>query len=229
MKIVSWNCCCALHSNSKKLDEVLKYDADIYIIQECANPTLYGDERYKRIVGNGFWIGNVKYKGLAVFTTRDDIKLERLDWPDNDLCYFIPVRVNDSFNLLAVWASKRYIEEFYDYKELNSAHLDDNLIMIGDYNSNSVFDKEHYGYNNHTAVVKQLQAVGIEDMYHYLTGEQQGKESSPTFFLYRHRDKAYHIDHCFANPKLVQAMEVARDMKWLELSDHLPIIINTKI
>lgn len=225
MRIVSWNCNCSLHNRTEKLEEILKLDADIYIIQECANPSKYGDTRYRSIVGNGFWTGSTPYKGLAVFSAKKDVKIEKLDWPDDGLENFIPIRVNDSFNVLAVWTMNKYIQEFYDYKELNKSRIDDNIIMIGDFNSNFQFDKGHRKGKKHTDVVNQLKSIGIEDIYHTLTGEEQGKESVPTFFLYRHEDQPFHIDHCFANPKLVSSLKIETDLRWLKMSDHMPVTI----
>ena len=32
-------------------------------------------------------------------------------------------------------------------------------------------------------------------IYHQLTGEKEGEETKPTFYMYRHLDKPYHVDH----------------------------------
>jgi hypothetical protein len=39
-------------------------------------------------------------------------------------------------------------------------------------------------------------AKGIESVYHKYFEQQQGKEAHPTFYLYRHQNKPYHMDYC---------------------------------
>lgn len=227
MKIVSWNC---EGKFREKYQQILELDADIYVIQECENPEKYGGKEYRDTLANSFWIGKYQYKGLAVFTTRPDIKLELLDWEGKDKRLFLPIRVNDTFTLLGVWACDPYIREFYDYKALNEERMTEELIMIGDFNSSAVFDKKHPGAGkSHSIVVKQLQEKGIEDIYHHLTGEKQGQEKCPTFFLAKHLDCPYHIDHCFSNPKNVSSMKIHTRYDWLRKSDHLPLEIDTTI
>lgn len=46
-----------------------------------------------------------------------------------------------------------------------------------------------------------------------------------TFYLYRHKDKGYHIDYCFIDKEILKKFEILNDIKWLEISDHLPIVI----
>lgn len=224
MKIVSWNACCKFR---EKYGEVAKLDADIYVIQECENPATCKDKEYREFVKNGFWTGGLNYKGLMVFTTRSDIELRRLDWDDAEKRYFIPVRVNDSFNLVASWACQPYCEELQDWVELVGDNITSETIIIGDLNSNYVLDPKHVrktgkSFRNVVGLLKEKQ---LEDMWHYLRGEEQGKESVPTFYLYRHLDKPFHIDHCFAHPNVVNSVVIHARREWLDLSDHLPLEI----
>ena len=76
MRIVSWNC------NNKfreKYKEILALKADVYVIAECEDPAQCEDVRYQVLMRNGYWVGDLPYKGLAVFSTSPDIRLERLD------------------------------------------------------------------------------------------------------------------------------------------------------
>lgn len=227
MKIVSWNACCKFR---EKYKEVTKLDADIYIIQECENPATCKDKGYCDFVKYGFWVGNLNYKGLMIFTTRQDIELKRLDWHDSDKRFFIPVRVNDSFNLVASWACEPYCEELQDWVELVGDNITPDTIIIGDLNSNYVLDPKHTRKTGKSFrnVVELLRSRQLEDMWHYLKKEEQGKESVPTFYLYRHLDKPFHIDHCFAHPSLVKSVVIHARWEWLALSDHLPIEIVTE-
>lgn len=68
MKIVSWNCNGALR---KKRGIVAALDADVYIIQECEDPSRCDDHEYKAWAENFLWVGNNKSRGLGVFAKRD--------------------------------------------------------------------------------------------------------------------------------------------------------------
>lgn len=224
LHIVSWNANCKFR---EKYKEILKLNADIYVIQECENPETINDEEYRRCVRNGFWTGGIPFKGLMVFSPDENVRLQLLDWKTQDYRYFIPVRVNESFTLVGAWACDPYVQEFYDFIQASKKFLTDDVIIIGDINSNVCFDKTNQkSGKTHTVVVNELKETGIEDIYHIKTGERQGEEKVPTFYLYRHLDKPYHLDHCFSNPKNIDKMKIHARWQWLALSDHLPIEID---
>lgn len=83
--------------------------------------------------------------GLGIFA-KDNIKLEPIDGLDERFKNFIAVRVNDSFNLLAVGAIgadkekglNLYVEMIHDYFDANSELFDENLIICGDFKVNKV-------------------------------------------------------------------------------------------
>lgn len=66
---------------------------------------------------------------------------------------------------------------------------------------------------------------GLCSAYHHQYQEHQGKESVPTFYLYRHLDKGYHIDHCFTAPQNIQSYKVLDSSEWLSKSDHMPVCL----
>ena len=72
--------------------------------QECENPEISKSEEFKEFASNYYWVGDNVQKGMGIFA-RVDVKIELVDLDDNGLRYFIPVRVNDSFNLLGVWTN----------------------------------------------------------------------------------------------------------------------------
>lgn len=98
MKIVSWN---ANGKFSEKFPAILEEDADIYVIQECENPLIIDSEKYADFASNYFWVGENQYYGLGIFA-KDNVKLKLMDFDAKGLRYFIPVNVNDDFNLLGV-------------------------------------------------------------------------------------------------------------------------------
>lgn len=55
-----------------------------------------------------------------------------------------------------------------------------------------------------------------------------GEEIHPSFYLYRHKDKPYHIDYCFASKEfidLIEEVEVGLYEDWNMFSDHKPLQI----
>lgn len=221
MKIVSWNCGGKFREKFKYISEL---EADIYIIQECENPTEYKNTPYFGFTGENFyWIGDKNTKGLGVFA-KTNIELKLNDWNSYCLRNFLSVRVNDKFNVLAVWACKPYIEEYYIYQSINMDNFNGNTVIIGDFNSNAIWDKKG-DTRTHGSVVDQLEKIGLCSAYHYTTGEEQGKETKNTFYLYRHTDRGYHIDHCFVSPNLIRSYCILDANMWLDKSDHVPIVL----
>jgi exodeoxyribonuclease III len=74
-----------------------------------------------------------------------------------------------------------------------------------------------------------LKQKGIYSAYHQFYNQKQGAEEHPTLFMYRHRDKPYHIDYCFASTHFIeklQSVEIGNYEQWIKLSDHMPVIVS---
>ena len=232
LKIVTWNCNGAFR---KKFESISDFNADIYIIQECENPTTSGYKKYTQWADNYLWIGDTKNKGLGIFAS-PDFKLEKLDWTNNfkdhTVKHFLPCKINNDFNLLAVWTHRNnspnfgYIGQLWKYLQVNKDNLKGTLIA-GDFNSNAIWDQWDRWWN-HSDVVKELKAFGVESLYHKLTGEEHGKESIPTLYFQKKIERPYHIDYIFGPEKfagLTRKFEVGQAEIWLKLSDHMPIFL----
>ena len=230
LKIITWNCNGAFR---KKFNSLLEYQADIHIIQECENPTSSNHKDYEQWATNFLWIGDTKNKGLGVFA-KQEITLEKLDWTNNfknhTVKHFLPCKVNNDFDILAVWTHKNnspnfsYIGQLWKYIQLNKHNLNE-AVIAGDFNSNSIWD-EWDRWWNHTDVVNELKAYGIESIYHKITGEEHGKETKPTLYFQKKINRPYHIDYIFGPEKFTKQtkiFEIGQVDKWLELSDHMPI------
>ena len=220
IKIVSWNC------NGKfreKFNEIVDEDADIYVIQECEDPAQSNEEEYREFAGeNYFWTGHLHYKGLGIFA-KEDVKLEKLD-DNGEFMHFIPVRVNDEFNLLAVWAMPKYVEMIHDYFDANEDLFDENLVMCGDLNSSVVFNNHHPKKKNHTVLNEKLESKNLFSVYHGLTHDEQGKEKSMTFYQARHLNYPFHLDYVYAGQNMIKEFDILDHWKWISLSDHLPLV-----
>jgi exonuclease III len=231
MKIVSWNCNGALR---KKLRALEMLDADVYIIQECEDPIRCDSQEYKIWAQNFLWLGNNKNRGIGVFAKRD-FSLENAELNSEKLELFLPCIVGRETKvaLLAVWTREAnsptfgYIGQLWKYLQKHKDFLyEKEAIVIGDLNSNSCWDVWDRWWN-HSDVVAELQKIGLNSLYHHLRNEEQGGESTPTFFMYRKRERPYHIDYAFLSDNLLQDafMEIGQPEVWLEYSDHMPLIV----
>ena len=221
IKIVSWNC------NGKfreKFNDIVEEDADIYVIQECENPAESTDEDYREFAGdNYFWTGHLHYKGLGIFA-KEDISLEEIKTNQEGFEHFIAVRVNDSFNLLGLWAMPKYVEMIHDYFDANEELFDENLVMCGDFNSNVVFNGHHPKKKNHTVLNEKLESKNLFSVYHCLTQDMQGEEKSMTFYQSKHLNNPFHLDYVYSGENVVKEFEILDFYKWITLSDHLPLV-----
>ncbi len=221
MRIITWNCNGAL---GRKLPAVLAWEPDLLVIQEASERDVLALD-----VPFAHWVGR-RHKGLAVIGLKDGEY--RLDPTfDPDLPWFLPVHIGH-IRLLAVWASVltsrlRYVRLIHAAIDRYPNFLDTpNGIIAGDLNSSTVFDRKH-GQLTHTTLVDRLAHLGYTSLWHHQHHEQHGEESRPTFYLYRRRDRTWHLDYAFLGRNLLQGARVTlgQPEAWLGLSDHLPLLV----
>lgn len=220
IRIVTWNCAGKFR---EKFHYISQLQADIYIIQECENPLNSRDKNYKDFAANYLWAGDLQYKGLGVFA-RKDFSLSPLPWPSYCLRHFLPIRINNSFNLLAVWAAHPYIEEYYVYHTINKENIDANALIIGDFNSNQRWDYKH-GKRSHSAVVQMMAESNIVSAWHHFHHVEHGAENEPTFYLHHQKQRPYHIDYAFLAPQRIQSCSIIHDDVF-SCSDHRPLLLD---
>lgn len=175
------------------------------------------------------WTGDSKDRGIGVFASK--LRLSMLGWERVGRESFIPLTVNEKLTILAVWTRKadqgkfRYIGQAWQYLQAHGNKLPrKGSIVIGDFNSNACWDKKHQGCG-HTVVVRNLSDFGLESVYHIQNNEYQGKETQPTFFMFRKLDKPYHIDYAFASADIIRSVSISigKAEEWLKVSDHMPV------
>ena len=214
IRIVTWNCC---KGDFTKKDAIFnEYNPDIAIIQEIKKPVEKNDNHC-------IWVPNrlTKELGVCVISSQE-LKLKHCtgypDFPE----VFIPVNISGkvTFNLLAVWTQKegKYIESFNrvlgDYREF--LHNTPSVI-VGDFNSHPQWDKQHKKFNHSMLVEKLDKEFNLVSAYHthnnVQTGDQRREE--PTFFMYGHKDKPFHIDYCYV-PKswMVECAKIGSYDNW---------------
>jgi exonuclease III len=244
MKIITWNCNGALR---KKLEGADSFNADILIIQECEDPS-QSTKAYREWAGDYLWVGRNKNKGIGVFPKLGN-KIQSLNWSGyfqikglettsastswatEDLQLFLPFRLNNQYIVLACWTKGDdsqifgYMGQFWKYLQIHRKELSqENTIIMGDFNSNAIWDKQDRWWS-HTDTINELSVIGINSLYHHKTGEQQGQETQPTFYLHRKETKSYHIDYIFMSSNLLPSsnIEVGNINEWLAISDHMPL------
>ena len=108
-------------------------------------------------------------------------------------------------------------------------------IVAGDLNNNTHWDKPGW-LMNHTHTVDVLNEYGMASVYHHITGESFGEESTPTIY-WRNRTKdgpTYHLDYIFvphAWLEKVRDMQVGTFEDWCgaKLSDHVPVVVDLRL
>ena len=243
MRIVTWNCNGRLRNKTKLLDKI---NADIFIIQECENPAS-SSNTYREWAGDYLWIGDSKNKGIGVFPKKENvvnkinhdgkfkiecIKNKSTEWTTDSLKLFLPFTINNNISVLSVWTKGSesevfgYIGQLWKYLQIHKNDISQSRqVIIGDFNSNTMWDKKDRWWN-HSDVVSELKELRIKSLYHHIHKEEQGAESMATFYLYRKKDKPYHIDYAFVSEDLLNSkLDIGDKDLWLEFSDHVPITV----
>lgn len=232
MKIITWNCNMAFR---RKMALLTRCKPDIVVIPECERPDRFQFEQFSGKPKDMLWHGDNPNKGLGVFSF-SDYKFTLLTNHNPSFKTILPIEVRHGkmrFILFAIWANNttekkdRYVEQVWKALHYYEDLLDRHVILTGDFNSNSIWDHQHK-VGSHSAVVRKLSEKGIQSVYHLFYKQEQGKEMHPTFFTYRHRDKPYHLDYCFASGyfiKRLKHVEVGSYEEWTAHSDHKPLIV----
>jgi endonuclease/exonuclease/phosphatase family metal-dependent hydrolase len=211
-----------------KQEDILALRPDLVVLQECS-------ERHINASGApfGHWVGKNPHKGLGVLGFGPHTyTLSALYAPTYP--WFLPIRVEDEhLKVLGVWASvkagpERYVRITHQAIDYYREFLEgDRAIAIGDFNSNAIWDAHHLRCS-HSALVEKLERLHLRSVYHAQTKEGQGRERVSTFFLYRHPDKGYHIDYAFISQSMLEraALTILDRDRWLQRSDHLPLLLD---
>ncbi|MDA8692524.1 endonuclease/exonuclease/phosphatase family protein [Saprospiraceae bacterium] len=237
IKIISWNCNMAFR---KKYQKLVDLKPDLLVIQECENDTKL--ERYLETLDYNqlIWYGDNPHKGVAIISFNTlEIKLNKKHNPE--FKYVVPVTLkvnNRSINLFCVWAMPHKIERRKDYVgqiwgaiNYYEKLLKKDSILIGDFNSNTIWDKKNK-VGTHTDVVDFLNQKNIQSIYHEKFRVKHGEENEPTLYLLKQKERPYHLDYCFASKNLFNkktTFEIGKYEDWIKFSDHMPIIIDNLI
>ena len=207
---------------------------DILVVPECEHPDKLKFPDGTPLPTSIFWYGKNVNKGVGVFSYTD-LKFRLLDCHNPEIKTILPISVTGGefdFVLFAIWAfnpdDKDYVyvgqiwKAIHYYEEILASNP---LILAGDFNSNAIWDKPKRK-STHTMVVNKLAELNIFSTYHLHLDQIHGKEAHPTYFLYRHQNKPYHLDYCFASKHFTDKLdhvEVGAYEDWTAHSDHKPL------
>jgi exodeoxyribonuclease-3 len=223
----------------KKAEFILSEMPDILIVPECENKERLSFGLFTKQPTGFFWYGDNPNKGIGIFSF-SDFKIKLLEIHSPVFKYVLPLSIyNDKISLtvFAIWSQKpennsNYTEQVWDAVHFYSDLLDgENVILAGDFNSNTIWDKPRR-VSNHSSLVDFLKNKNIISTYHYFHNQTQGQEVHNTLYMQRKIDQPYHIDYCFASSNLIDKMknvEVGAYEKWTKYSDHQPLIITFDI
>jgi endonuclease/exonuclease/phosphatase family metal-dependent hydrolase len=227
MRILTWNC--NRGPAAKKIQLIAPLKPTISILQECPRP--------KDDDPSTLWFGDNPRQGIAVLTS---IGYHISPVPTRDVPrYTVPVQVigPTSFLLLAIWSKTdlqfRYVKGIIRavecYADLIAAQP---TVIAGDFNSNKIWDYKRPSHLNHSGLVRNLAALGLDSAYHQFHGEEQGSESRPTLYMLKKQNRPYHVDYCFVPQSWtahIKSVDVGTYEGWINYSDHCPLVVDTAL
>ena len=227
MRLVTWNAARGKFSAKARLLDHL--EPDVCVIQEIGTP----GQNTKHVQ----WFGENPNIGLAV-VAKVPYTLTPLPAVTDGPKYVLPIRVTGpvSFVLFAVWTvgqqEFKYVRAVTESIALYRDTLaSGTVVVMGDFNSNAIWDREHPIDLNHSAMVSKLGEYGLASAYHYSRGEGHGVEKQHTFHLQKNQSKKFHIDYCFL-PKTwlprVRHVDVGTYAAWYKVSDHCPLLVEVE-
>ena len=226
MKIISWNCKKNYSTKSRLI--LSQQQPDIVVIPECERLMIEDFKDHKIRPNNLIWFADEDAdRGIAVFNY-SNFSLKLLDVHNPRIKYVLPISVtNDQYNftLLAIWTHIPYTKQLWNALEYYSSLIENDIIIVGDFNSNSIWDTINKK-NSHSGFVKQLEDKNILSAYHHFYNEQQSKETHSTFYLQHNKHRKFHIDFLFASPTFIDKLtnvEVGVFEDWYSHSDHVPL------
>lgn len=204
------------------LIEALK--PDLILLQEVAKKdVLASDHPFAA------WVGSNPHKGLGVLgVTQARYKIT--EPADPALPWHIPLTV-DGLNIIALWAHQlnsdlRYVRVSHEIVDRHTGFLTQrDALVMGDFNSNSVWDKVHPG-RNHTMLVDKLDGLGLSSIYHRQNQIIHGSESTKTYFHTKNQRFGHHIDYAFLTRGIPASLRVGDAVDWLAHSDHMPLVVD---
>ncbi|MCO4237150.1 exonuclease/endonuclease/phosphatase family protein [Pseudarthrobacter raffinosi] len=175
------------------------------------------------------WTGSNLNKGLGVIGFAD-ARYKITETADPNLPWHLPFSI-DELNILALWAHQlnrelRYVRVTHQIVERHAGFLaTDRALLMGDFNSNTVWDREHPG-RNHSMLVDKLAGLGLSSVYHRHEVADHGAETAKTYYHQWNERFGHHIDYAFLSDGTAANLRIGDADAWLAHSDHMPLILD---
>ena len=216
----------------KKWEAISLLNADIYAVQECSKADILKIGEKPEF--QSFWMGANKNKGLGLVVKKP---YQLTDFAETGLEWIGAGKVigPETFNIFPVWAcvskqdrNLRYIRQVHALIDrLGSELAGQKTILVGDFNSNTIWDNEHRE-RSHSRAVERLASLGLTSVYHADRDCRHGDELEPTIYFRKSKDAFYHIDYCFVSKDLLErfeTLEIGKRKDWIGHSDHMPVAV----
>jgi hypothetical protein len=224
----------------KKSSILEEFCPDIAILQECESKEVLENKQANIKYEDYIWTGKNKNKGLGIMTF-NGYKTEILNH-NKDFQYVLPMKIYKNkiqFFLLAVWTqlvNKNIYESYVVQATKAIIHYEkllkqENIFIVGDFNSNAIWDNDAPKEFNHSQMIEILLKKKLVSAYHKVYQEKQGKETKPTLYFTRKKEKPYHVDYFFIKENLLQNIEkyeIGDYNKYINQSDHMPLFLTMK-
>lgn len=197
-KIVSYN----IHRyRQDKIDSILKWDADIMVLPECAcQQQVRLPEGYQMS-----WVGNYDFKGLGVIW-KSKVKCWVASWADTEHKYMMPLIVDDEWLLLAAWPTivpetkKTYPQILLQCLKAYSPYIKAMPTMItGDFNCYIGQGGIAKQAGTFEQCIEYMHQLGLHSEYHERCHEDFGKETICTYHHQFKKEQPFFIDYTFTN------------------------------
>lgn len=220
MKILSYN---INLSSQEKIDKVLGYDSDVYILPEVACPSQVKLPESYRIE----WTGNVDFKGLGIIF-KSELNAEVPSWFNPKHQFFLPILIDGKL-IIAAWPTTTEQNKPMRYPQIALTAFQEYAQFFKEYPT--IISGDMNCYKGQSGQTKQfsIQAIfdfmgekGLFSAYHDQTGEELGKESTATYYHLFKENLPFFIDYTFSNLPL----KLYKLGEWNKsISDHVPQFI----
>jgi exodeoxyribonuclease III len=227
MRLTTWNCNGAFHA---KQSAVLALGPDVLIVPECAQHSSAQPELGQNPATGSDWIGHRENKGLGVFSF-GSYSISCASFHNTSHRLILPLEVSGPlpFLLLAVWTlpdeGGSYVRPLVEaWREYLPQLKGRDVVIAGDFNASVIFPgKPNYHFS---VFLEDVEQSGVRSLYHHFFNEPYGEEAFPTFFMYRHETRPFHIDYVFASDGMrlrMKSFAVGKHSEWSVHSDHMPL------
>lgn len=231
MKLLGWNCNGAFRRKYQALEN---FNADIWVVPESESPAYLLRHKSPLSSAQQLWCGQNQSKGLSVFAF-NGCQISRADFFNPAYRHILPVNITTADKqkmlLIAVWASRvkdnsdwDYIGQLCHFMEHNGPLLPPQSLFLGDFNINMQWNDSFKKEHNYSRFLELCHTYGFTSLYHHLTGETQGQETTFTSYSHRIKRRGYHIDYAWLGRGLLRRAEAFRihgGREWLTRSDHM--------